>query len=190
MKKALCYLPAKRNCKVENRQHKGPCVFGEKVSDDGWSNSGVTCFTDANQTSWEHKKPEILRKEIKHLSKPPFIFLNSGWTTVKAAQLGKYKHMWMESDNIVCIYFLKPQILFIYLLLGIKGAIYFFVKIYRHERKVAIIPHRTQYDFLRQQDPQFIFSMLNLIASNSALTEGDFGRWLSITNPASGIQGK
>lgn len=93
MKEALCHLPAKRNCEVENRQHKGPCVFGEKVSYDGWCNSGVTCFTDANQTSREHKQPEILRKEIKHLSRSPLVFLDSGRTTVKAVQIGKYKPM-------------------------------------------------------------------------------------------------
>lgn len=86
--------------------------------------------------------------------------------------------------------FFKTPDSFYLSLAGDKRSHIFFVKIYRHERKVAIIPYRTQYDFLRQQDPQFIFSMLNLIASNSALTEGDFGRWLSITNPASGIQGK
>lgn len=72
----MCYLPAQRNCKVENREHQGPCVFGEQVSNDGWCNSRVTGFTNANQAPGEHKEPEILKrdKEIETLAGPPLAF--------------------------------------------------------------------------------------------------------------------
>lgn len=119
------------------------------------------------------------------------IFLNSGQRAVKVVQLRRQKKpTQLECDTLVHIYCLKPQILFICLLLRRKGII-FSVKIYRREIKAAIIHSGPiTLNIVRQEDSQSVFRMVSLSASNTAWTEEDVGRQLSITNPASGLWDK
>lgn len=56
----VCILPSQGDGQVEDREHHGAGVTSKEVSYDGGRDGGVAGFSDAHESSGEHKQPEVL----------------------------------------------------------------------------------------------------------------------------------
>lgn len=58
-------LPSQGDSQVENREHHGPAIISEQVSDDGGRDGRVAGFSDTHESSGENKQPVVLQKQRK-----------------------------------------------------------------------------------------------------------------------------
>lgn len=58
-------LPSQGDGQVENREHHGPAIISEQVSDDGGRDGRVAGFSDTHESSGENKQPVVLQRQRK-----------------------------------------------------------------------------------------------------------------------------
>lgn len=61
----VLFLPSQGDGQVENREHHGPAVISEQVSNDGGRDGRVAGFSDTHESSGENKEPVVLRRQRK-----------------------------------------------------------------------------------------------------------------------------
>lgn len=70
-------LPSQGNGQVEDREHHGPAVISEQVSDDGGRDGGVAGLSDTHESSGENKQPVVLRRQRKKRSRVSMCLINA-----------------------------------------------------------------------------------------------------------------
>lgn len=64
-------LPSQGNGQVENREHHGPAIISEQVSDDGGRDGRVAGFSDTHESSGENEEPVVLWRQKKRFRVSP-----------------------------------------------------------------------------------------------------------------------